>query len=288
MKNHGHLKNTENIFSCKILLLIPITIFLSGNFTRAFAEEKPTIFSSGNTRINLIELYTSEGCSSCPPADFWLNDLRNNNDLWNQFIPLAFHVDYWDYLGWKDTFSRAVFSQRQRRYNKLGQVNGVYTPGMFLNGKEWKKWRGENPKNFQLVQQDTPVGNLELIYSPEKISINYTPPSKAEDKRQDSERDETTIRDIKLGRVYIALMGFDLESSVKSGENRGREFKHNFVVLELLSSNIQLQQGVYKANINKFSSPLDGKDYAIVAWLTHDGDSKPLQATGGWLTTTRE
>jgi len=67
-------------------------------------------FNSGESQNTLIELYTSEGCSSCPPADKFLSDYVKSKDLWTQYIPLAFHVDYWDYLGWKDVFASADFS----------------------------------------------------------------------------------------------------------------------------------------------------------------------------------
>ena len=61
-----------------------------------------TTFESGVTRTTLLELFTSEGCSSCPPAEKWLSQLKSNPDLWKKIVPIAFHVDYWDHLGWRD------------------------------------------------------------------------------------------------------------------------------------------------------------------------------------------
>ena len=67
---------------------------------------------SGPARTHLIELYSSEGCSSCPPADDWVESLRKRPGLWKDFVPVAFHVTYWDYLGWKDSFGDPVGSAR--------------------------------------------------------------------------------------------------------------------------------------------------------------------------------
>lgn len=275
---------TKGFFYKELLFLSLTLVLLTTNFS-AMAEETVT-YSSGKDRVNVIELFTSEGCSSCPPADFWLSHLRENDNLWNQFIPLSFHVDYWDYLGWKDKFSRAEFSQRQRRYDNLGQVNGVYTPGMLLNGREWKKWRSENPKIFSLNSQVADHGSLTLRYTPEKISIEYTPPlsnANSANNNQNINNERKNKKEIKVDRAYIALLGFNLESSIRSGENNGRHFSHNFVVLDLLSSDIQSRGGVYKTEFKSFDSIQEGQTYAIAAWLSHDGNSKPFQATGGWL-----
>ena len=79
---------------------------------------KPTAqtITSGPACASLLELYTSEGCSSCPPAEAWLSNLTTDARLWTDVVPVAFHVDYWDYLGWDDVFACADFSERQRDY----------------------------------------------------------------------------------------------------------------------------------------------------------------------------
>ena len=80
-----------------------ILLCLFGASFRALGGDR--VFESGPTRAHLIELFTSEGCSSCPPAESWLSKLKNEPGLWKNFVPLAFHVDYWDHLGWKDPFA---------------------------------------------------------------------------------------------------------------------------------------------------------------------------------------
>ena len=85
--------------------------------------------NSGERQVTLLELYTSQGCSSCPPAERWLNEYTGDNELWKQIVPVAFHVDYWDYIGWKDIYATAANGRRQRDYARAGKTRTVYTPG---------------------------------------------------------------------------------------------------------------------------------------------------------------
>ena len=86
-----------------------------------------TRFESGPQQTVLVELYTSEGCSSCPPAEAWMSRLQGDPGLWKKFVPIAFHVDYWDRLGWRDRFSSRNWTERQSRYAALWQSESVYT-----------------------------------------------------------------------------------------------------------------------------------------------------------------
>src|SRR5689334_18800483 len=95
-------------------------------------------FESGPARTHLIELYTSEGCSSCPPAEAWLSKLKDEPRLWRDFVPLAFHVDYWDRLGWRDPFASKEWTARQYAYSAGWKSESVYTPGFVLDGREWR------------------------------------------------------------------------------------------------------------------------------------------------------
>ncbi len=86
-------------------------------------------FTSGPGNVHLLELFTSEGCSSCPPAEAWLSKLKDDPRLWRDFVPLAFHVDYWDGLGWRDPFASKVWTARQYQYSARWKSSTVYTPG---------------------------------------------------------------------------------------------------------------------------------------------------------------
>ena len=109
-------------FAFLTLLLATFTVSAETSTTKQHS------FSSSVERVALVELYTSEGCSSCPPADRWLSQLNSSDKLWDNFVPVAFHVDYWDYIGWKDRFASKAYSQRQRRYAKEQGERTVYNP----------------------------------------------------------------------------------------------------------------------------------------------------------------
>jgi hypothetical protein len=98
------------------------------------------VAKSGPKTAALVELYTSEGCSSCPPADRWLSGLSAQGYVPERVVPLALHVDYWDYIGWKDPYAKRVFSQRQRKLTQLQRLALVYTPQVMLQGHDFRGW----------------------------------------------------------------------------------------------------------------------------------------------------
>src|SRR2546421_8506510 len=110
-------------------------------FTLAFAfaaQAADRVFESGPQRVHMIELFTSQGCSSCPPAEAWLSKFKTEPRLWKDFVPLAFHVDYWDRLGWRDPFAAKEWTARQYQYSASWKSDAVYTPGFVLDGHEWR------------------------------------------------------------------------------------------------------------------------------------------------------
>ncbi|WP_114697219.1 DUF1223 domain-containing protein [Motiliproteus coralliicola] len=204
----------------------------------------------------LVELFTSEGCSSCPPADQRLSTLIEHPQLWRRFVPVAFHVDYWDYLGWQDPFADARFSQRQRDKRSRGELRSVYTPAFVVDGKEWRGFfRGE----------DWPLpprrdgGLLTAELDGDQLRVRF-----------DNSQAPSNLR------AQVALLGFDLGSDVSRGENRGRRLEHQFVVLSL-----QQQQGQREW---QFQLPkLDGQQQALAVWITDGEGGQPLQVLGGWI-----
>lgn len=245
-------------------------LFLIFSTAESYAEDS-LVLKSSTKQTAIIELYTSEGCSSCPPADRWLGQLKTSNSLWSQFVPLAFHVDYWNYLGWKDKYAKDSFSQRQYRYKQLNQVSEVYTPGMFLNGHEWQQWRRTSVSILEsalAVKHRQDIGVLELHYSTSGSTITFTP-------------DQTL--DKKPDYFYLALLGSNITSHVKAGENGGKRLHHDFVVLDLVQASAKLNNVSYTAQLQPFNTDLSAPKYAIAAWVSYDNDSKPLQAVGGWL-----
>lgn len=214
-------------------------------------------FSSGDRQVQLLELYTSQGCSSCPPADDWLNALENHPDLWRRIVPVAFHVDYWDYLGWRDIYAASEYSGRQRRYRTEGGIRAVYTPGFIVNGQEWKGWFARLP----LPQASSPAPALVANLDGMKLAVQF-------------------VRDGRERVLHAAILGFDIQTPVKAGENAGENLEHDFVVLahdQHLSSNGQWNTDLPVARVR------DAKRFALALWVSETGSQKPLQATGGWL-----
>jgi hypothetical protein len=233
----------------------------------ASAQTNVIQFQSAPERTALLELYTSEGCSSCPPAEAWLSGLKDSPRLWKDFAPVAFHVDYWNYLGWKDAWSDAEFSERQRGYAQLWQAENIYTPEFVLNGKEWHNWfTGKNgPKS-----DGEKAGVLTVESGDRKLWRVSFNPAKAAGTRYE---------------IHAALLAGGIVSNVQAGENSGRQLQHDFVVVDLLQIGLTTSNGVAKGrfiiNAPKVNA---GKTRALVAWVTQADELEPVQATGGWLT----
>ncbi len=195
--------------------------------------------------VPLLELYTSEGCSSCPPADKWLSNLTLSSD---QITPLAFHVDYWDYIGWKDRFAKFEFSDRQRKSAANGGVGFVYTPQFTLNGKDFRRWN-EAKLNQAIASSKNQISDVQL-------SMNLTTQKNGENLLTANVQANTNI---KQADIFVAVYENNLESEVISGENNGRKLKHDYVVLDLF--------GGYSLNDNQaFSKSIPLKQ----KWKSHN------------------
>jgi hypothetical protein len=228
------------------------------------AGDVPLTFESSETPEVLVELYTSEGCSSCPPADAWLSGLKNSPDLWRIYVPVAFHVDYWNRLGWTDRFSSPEFSARQRRYAILWGVDSVYTPELALNGREWQEVIVGLPLPAPASVQ---VGKLKVtLRGATRADIVFTPTGKG----------------LKPSQVEVALLGTNLESDVKRGENGGRKLRHDFVVLKFVTAKLTEDAGRYSASV---AIPISttAEPTALAAWVTSGESLQPIQTVGGWI-----
>jgi hypothetical protein len=159
---------------------------------------------SGPGSVSVVELFTSEGCSSCPPADRWLSTLKGRPDV----LALAFHVNYWDRLGWPDRFATAEATARQREQARLAGSSQVYTPQVLVGGRDWRQWP-------QLpASAAAPVVSLKLTRSGDQVNAEITagPQSPA-----------------RLAG-YWAVLEDGHVSTVRSGENAGSTLRHDHVV----------------------------------------------------------
>lgn len=244
-------------FSAPLILLF---IFLQTPHAHAGS------FISGTKQVVLVELYTSEGCSSCPPADQWVSGLSRQSDLWGRFVVLGFHVNYWDYLGWQDRFADEQYVERQRQYAEVWKTGTLYTPAVVVNGMPWKGWHSE--KSVPSVARPE-VGDLR-IQSSDGRSFRY-----------DFRPAEGIAR---AGfDAYFAVVGFGLDSDVKRGENSGRRLQHDFVVLQLQRADMKFDGTSASVEFVVDSArPLPEKT-GVVGWITYHNNPAPLQATGGPL-----
>lgn len=162
----------------------------------------------------VVELYTSQGCSSCPPADQLLTELSKRQDV----IALALHVDYWDYLGWKDNFGSAAYSNRQRAYAKAASKRTVYTPQVVVQGA-----------NFAVGHRAHDVTDLITHHANHSDMVEL-----------DLQRDgdvltiSAKVSEGNVGRSVIQLVRYEPKQIVKirGGENSGREITYTNIVTE--------------------------------------------------------
>ena len=134
---------------------------------------------SGPRTAALVELYTSEGCSSCPPADRWLSSLAARGHVPERVVPLALHVDYRDYIGWKDPYAKREFSLRQRKLTPLQRLALVYTPQVLLQGQDWRWGSPGFDQALARINARPPRAEIALELAPAKagtlvVRVNAT------------------------------------------------------------------------------------------------------------------
>ena len=201
-----------------------LTAFLAAGmmFNITAAQAATCSANSGAQRVALLELYTSEGCDSCPPTDRWTSALPARGLGSERVVTLAYHVDYWNYLGWADPFAQARFTERQRFVNARIHNRTVYTPQLMLDGKDYRA--GLSINDFQ---QRITAANREKPGADIALSLNA-----------DAGAAETSAR-VTLHRkdagaaVFLALYENKLVNQVSAGENKGKRLEHDFVVREL-------------------------------------------------------
>jgi hypothetical protein len=235
-----------------VLLLVSVLV-------SATVQGGEVVFESKPVQTHLLELFTSEGCSSCRPAEAWLSNLKNEPRLWQDFVPVAFHVDYWDHLGWRDPFASKMWTERQADYSTRWKSESVYTPAFALDGVSWHN------SAIPPAATATP-GVLKITINEERVTAVFLP----------------AIKPARQYEIHVARLGFALGMDVTAGENNGRKLVHDFVVLGL--TNETMKSGRRELKLPADSSKLGANSRsAIAAWVTQVGQIEPIQAVGGWL-----
>lgn len=216
-----------------------LSLIASGGFLSFFVGRKTTnqpIQSSNNSKqmnlnptkgIAVLELYTSEGCSSCPPADDILRGVVNQENV----FAMAFHVTYWNRLGWKDTFSQKAFDERQYANSSRFQKEGVYTPQLVVNGTEEfvgsRKSQTDNAIKKALATPARAQIDLSKTLTDNKIAIHYT-----------------LSGDIVNAVLNFAVVESNFATKVIRGENEGRILKHDNVVRDFQTLEVKSSVGM--------------------------------------------
>jgi hypothetical protein len=171
---------------------------------------------SGTATAALVELYTSEGCDSCPPADRWLSGLAAAGFGTGRVVPLALHVDYWDYIGWKDPFAQPLFAARQREIAAVGRTRVVYTPQVVLAGKDYRGWpaRSRFAEAVAAINATPARAGIELAIGAGEIRAQANVP-RPEDRAD--------------AALFVAAYENGLSNRVTAGENRGATLQHDYV-----------------------------------------------------------
>ncbi len=180
-------------------------------------------------RGRLLELYTSQGCSSCPPADRWLRLIALQPST-NPVVPLSLHVSYWDYIGWKDPYADEAFTARQRWLATLNRNRTVYTPGVFLDGVEWPDWSSAASQRARLRDGAGSLAaanlSIHVDYPAEGMKAAAGPAVRIEASLRESDWSRTGRRIA----LQVALTESGLGNDVTAGENRGVVLRHDHVV----------------------------------------------------------
>ena len=220
---------------------------------------------SGAATVPLLELYTSEGCSSCPPADKWLSDLKPDT---KKIIPLAFHVDYWDYIGWKDKFSKAEYSDRQRKTAAFAGAGFVYTPQFVLNGRDFK-----GADSSRLNQA---VSASQKIASRANLSLNAITQTNGEITLKATVQ-AVNSADTNHADIFIAIYENKLVSQVNAGENNGRELKHDYVVRDFYGAYQLSNKNEFAKNIT-LKPEWKGRQAGAVIFVQDSRNGEILQS----------
>jgi hypothetical protein len=190
----------------------------------SLAQAAPCAVQSPEHTVALVELYTSQGCSSCPPADRWLSSLGERGYAPARVVPLSLHVDYWDYLGWKDPHARSRFASRQRNLTQRQRLAFVYTPQVLLQGRDFRGWRSPEAFDAALERIHATPARADLalrIHSVDRAAIEVQWRAQLRDPAEGED-----------AALYVAAYENRLGGRVSAGENSGRDLRHDFVVLE--------------------------------------------------------
>ena len=229
----------------------------------------PQTITGPATHVSLLELYTSEGCDSCPPAEQFISTLQTNGTLWTQLVPVTFHVDYWDNDGWKDPFDSHSYTERQQDLaNHAASLTGkvIYTPEFVLDGTAKRPGSHDNSPT---VDPNTKLGPLSLTADGRKVTVQFAP----------------TMPRSEALQAQVVLMAFGVDVPIGAGENKGKTLRHDFLVVsDATGALTKDKDGNYQATVTLPQAvTVKATRYALAGWVSAAGSPLPIQSAGGWL-----
>ncbi len=220
----------------------------------------------------LVELFTSEGCSSCPPADLYLQALDRQPIPGAEIIVLSEHVDYWNQIGWKDPYSAHFYSERQSAYARRFGIDSVYTPQMVVDGaKEFVgSDSGQAEKAFAIVLKGTTI--------PVRISSISLGSANTIDAHLETGALPSSLGSREVD-VYIALALSHAESQVSAGENAGHRLTHVAVARSLTKVGVLKDGQKFEQDVHlKFAPGSDPRNLRLITFLQQPGQGRVLGA----------
>jgi len=252
-------------------------LLILSTFGRRTAATAPRAPGSTPSAV-IVELFTSEGCSSCPPADALLKELSEQQKVKGvQIVALEEHVDYWNHLGWKDPYSAAEFSQRQDDYARMFGSDGVYTPQMVVDGQsEFVGSHSLAAREAIEKAANQPKADIALVAgantSPDKLSIQI----QVKSMNGIAPRGETEL--------WLAVTEKGLQTNVKAGENSGETLKHAAVVRRLRKIETVREPAGYQRQIQVEVDPGWKKEnLAVAVFLAEEKSHKIIGAAAASL-----
>ncbi|RQO37444.1 DUF1223 domain-containing protein [Herminiimonas sp. KBW02] len=242
-----------------------LTIFATaiGTALPAYAGASCEV-KSGATTAALVELYTSEGCSSCPPADRQLSLLGQQSV--GQIVPLALHVSYWDAIGWKDPYAQKAFDMRQSALLANRKNHVVYTPQFFVNGNELRAWRSDFPAAIRAINSKPAPLDIQLKVAATGTNVLTLT------------ADVIPHEQKRAGVLYVAITENALTSVVSRGENSGVTLKHEYVARAWFGPIPLVQGGLGWQQRVELPAAWQRRQLQAVAFVQDARDGNVLQA----------
>jgi hypothetical protein len=270
------MRRSDRSFMRVIASALALTMLsASGLASAASAASAVCSAHSPAHRVALVELYSSEGCNSCPPADQWLSQWKNSGAT-QSIVPLALHVDYWNSLGWTDRFSQHRFTERQQALTDLAGGHTIYTPEIFVSGRELRSWSQRD--SFQ-----SRIGKVIAEPAEAHVALELKPQAPGMFNVDAQFTSQATSAAGTLN-AYVAVYENALSSQVGAGENSGVTLHHERVVRQwigpvpLVAGSAQIRRDIriQDTGADVIANPPADR-FGVVAFVENEATGDVLQ-----------